>query len=466
MPVIRFSTDGWSSRFDEDFTDDNVRRVAEAIGGVFAEDSPEATIYVGYDTRVHAREHAELLAGTLAACGFNVRLSDSACPIPALGWATAHDEDACGGVMLTASHKDDNWQGIRIRMDDGSVAPTEFVHRVEGLIPAEPTAEPKPFESVDIMTPYLADLVAQVDADAIRAARLHVVADPLYGAGSGCLARVLRDLGCVVEEIHAGGDGDFHGMESEAVMPWLDGCERLVASSDDIVAGFALDGDGDRSAAIDENGVFLTPHRMAPLVMEHLVRDRGLDGRFVLTLSDSCLTRRMADKLGKEISITPIGFRGIHDEMIPGDVICGVEEYGGIGIPSHLMERDGLFVTLLLVEQIAQSGRTLSELVSDLEAEVGKMSYLRRDIRVDAGAMQALRNMLPGLNPPELAGQAPVMVSHADGLYLRFADDSWVLMRPGRLDPVVRVYAEAPTPEQRDALLSAACDMARAGGIF
>jgi phosphomannomutase len=71
--------------------------------------------------------------------------------------------------------------------------------------------------------------------------------------------------------------------------------------------------------------------------------------------------------------------------------------------------------------------------------------------------------ILPGLNPESVAGKVPVEVSHADGLKLQFEDDSWVLMRPSRTDSVVRVYAEAPTEGERDALLEATCSIVRSG---
>ena len=82
---------------------------------------------------------------------------------------------------------------------------------------------------------------------------------------------------------------------------------------------------------------------------------------------------------------------------------------------------------------------------------------------LDPAATQAFRNVLPGLNPGSVAGRRPVEVSHADGLRLQFDDGSWVLMRPSRSDPVVRVYSEAPTEGERDRLLDASCGMVRAG---
>ena len=84
-------------------------------------------------------------------------------------------------------------------------------------------------------------------------------------------------------------------------------------------------------------------------------------------------------------------------------------------------------------------------------------------MRLEPALTQAFRNVLPGLNPQEIAGRVPVEVSHADGLRLQFDDDSWVLMRPSRTDSVVRVYAEAPTARERDELLESACSIARGG---
>ena len=141
----------------------------------------------------------------------------------------------------------------------------------------------------------------------------------------------------------------------------------------------------------------------------------------------------------------------------------GVEEYGGVCVPAHLRERDGLLVCLLAVEMLARSGKTVSTMAKELESVIGTMSYARRDIRLEAAESQAFRNVLPGLNPGDLVGREPVEISHADGLRVQFEDDSWVLIRPSRTSSFVRVYAEAPTAAQRDALLTEACELVRRG---
>ena len=114
---------------------------------------------------------------------------------------------------------------------------------------------------------------------------------------------------------------------------------------------------------------------------------------------------------------------------------------------------------------LARSGKTVSTMASELESIIGTMWYARRDLRLDPAVSQAFRNILPGLNPGELAGRLPVEVSHADGLRAQFDDDSWVLIRPSRTSSVVRVYAEAPSAPERDDLLSAACDLVRRGPL-
>ena len=91
------------------------------------------------------------------------------------------------------------------------------------------------------------------------------------------------------------------------------------------------------------------------------------------------------------------------------------------------------------------------------------MSYARRDLRLANEEVEMLRTVLPGLNPARVAGREPTAVSHMDGLRLEFEDESWLLLRPSGTETVVRVYAEAPTVEMRDALLEAGCALARTG---
>ena len=114
-----------------------------------------------------------------------------------------------------------------------------------------------------------------------------------------------------------------------------------------------------------------------------------------------------------------------------------------------------------MIEMVALGGRSLSAAVEDLAEKIGHMYYAHKDVRLDSAALQAFSNLLPGLNPRQLAGRVPVQVGHADGMKVTFENDAWVMLRPSRSLPVVRAYAEAESVADRDDLLAAACDLAR-----
>ena len=460
--IIRFGADGWQARLDDGFEEAGVRRVADALGLLWAEAHPGATVLVGFDTRHNSAEYARAAAGVLASFGLHAIVSDRPCPTPCVSWCCSKRDDAIGVVMLTASERSCEYGGLIVRGADGGPVSREFLDAVEQHISLEPPVDSGSFQTANFIGPYLDDLITLVDGPSIAAAGLNVVVDPMYGAGASVLAFALERLGCNVTEIHADACEDFCGLHPEPCDPWADECEETVSSTGANI-GFLLDGDGDRAGVVDENGNILLPHELSPLVLGHLIENRGESGRVVVTLTCSARIARQAERLGCGLTSVPVGFSRIYREMREGDVVLGAEEYGGLAFPSHLCERDGLLVCLLVVELVAKSGRSLRQLVSDMGDKIGHMRYTRRDVRLDPAATQAFRNVLPGLNPGSVAGRRPVEVSHADGLRLQFDDGSWVLMRPSRSDPVVRVYSEAPTEGERDRLLDASCGMVRAG---
>ena len=451
---IRFGTDGWRAVIGEEFTYANLRRVADAAGKVIAAQNPGGTVLIGYDTRFEAGSFADAAAAILATHGLVAKVSDRYLPTPALCWAVARDDDAVGGVMLTASHNPSEYLGFKLRMADGGASPVEFTDSVEAALVSEvPTARGE-FEHVDLVGPYLADLGSLVDAGSIRAAGLRVVVDPLYGAGQTYLAETLRVLGVDVTEVHGERNPGFGGLHPEPIPPWIDSTRDMVREGG-FDAAFVTDGDADRIGAVDRDGTFVSPHRIIGLVAQHLVEDKGKSGRIVKTLSTSVLVDRLARHLGVEVTTTPIGFKWIYNEMLKGDVLIGGEESGGIGLPDHVRERDGLLMSLMLAEMMGQRGKGLGELVADMIAITGSMAYNRVDLRLTVAARDAFLERAPQLAPEELAGTAVLEIVRADGVKFLFADDAWLLLRPSGTEPLVRIYAEAPTDELVAGLLEA-----------
>ena len=463
MADIHFGTDGWRAIIGEDFTPDNLIRVIDAAARIFKEEAVAAgrdvdapgTIIVGHDCRQDAHAYAELAAQVAAGHGFNVLLTEDYCPTPTLCWSVAHNDDAVGGIMLTSSHNPAEYLGVKLRMADGGASPAEFTDRVEAVLPAEPTDVLGPFRTVDLMTEYLAALRELVDVEAIRAAGLRVVCDPLYGAGRHYLADLLRDMGVEVVEIHNGEDPTFAGLHPEPIQPWVDeGLAKVAELGYDAL--FINDGDADRIAAGDAQGNYVNAHRIITLLTKHMV-DRGETGRVVSTITASAMLDRMCRKLGLELVSTPVGFKWIYGEMEKGGVMIGGEESGGIGLPGHVKERDGLLMALLLTECMAQSGKDLGTLVDEMLADIGRLEFARRGLSITDEQMARFRaEMVPSYTADEVAGKRVIDVDRRDGVKLLLEGDAWVMMRPSGTEPLVRIYAEAAMTDEVSELLDAA----------
>ena len=461
---IHFGTDGWRAVIADDFTFANLRRVADAAGHVFSTDHPGGTVLVGYDTRFEAASFAASAARVLASHGLKVLVSDRSLPTPALSWKAARCE-AIGAVMLTASHNPAEYLGFKLKMADGGSAPPAFTARVEDALPVHDIGAELdgPFETVNLVADYLEALRAFVDEDAIVKAGLRVVVDPLYGAGQGFLATVLRGLGVDAVELHSEVNPSFGGLHPEPIPPHVDElCHEVVSTGRD--AGFATDGDADRIGAADSAGGFVNPHRIFALVIRHLVEDRGMTGAVVKTLSTSVLVDRISRHLGLEVRTTAVGFKNIYEEMLGGGVLIGGEESGGIGIPDHVLERDGLLMALLLTEMMAVRGKGLGELVEELFEVTGPMEYRRVDLRLEPDVMDAFRASLPTLSSELLAGRAVQSTLRIDGVKFLLPDDAWLLLRASGTEPLVRVYAEATTMAEVDELILGGEDLVMRGG--
>jgi phosphomannomutase len=134
--------------------------------------------------------------------------------------------------------------------------------------------------------------------------------------------------------------------------------------------------------------------------------------------------------------------------MLNDDVLIGGEESGGISFKGHIPEGDGIIMGLLLVEIVAESGKTLFELVEDLLDDVGPAEYERRDLRLSSPVSKSkMVERLQEDAPQSIDGKKLIEISTKDGVKYIFEDDSWLLIRPSGTEPVLRVYAEGRSKE-------------------
>jgi len=187
----------------------------------------------------------------------------------------------------------------------------------------------------------------------------------------------------------------------------------------------------------------------------HVYRNKGWRGAVARTYSQSLLIPRIASKLGLALYERPIGFKNIGELMLETEILIGGEESGGIGLSRHLPERDGIFVNLLMLDLLAASGKTCTELVQDLWNEFGEFHYDRRDLHVPIEAGQAAVARWK-MDPPEsFAGRRVREVGQLDGSKILLDNDSWILFRQSGTEPLLRIYCEAPSRAEVEEIIGA-----------
>jgi phosphomannomutase len=281
-----------------------------------------------------------------------------------------------------------------------------------------------------------------------------VVTDAMHGSGAGYLRTLLQGGRTQVIAIRENRDTQFGGVNPEPIASNLGVLmETVVREGADI--GIALDGDADRVGAVDERGNFVDSHRIFAITLYHLVQRRGWRGRVVKTISTTNMIDALSRHFGLPLTVTPIGFKYICENMLQGDVLIGGEESGGIGVQHHIPERDGVLMGLMLLEAMTLSGKKLSELVQEVFELTGEHHYHRIDLHLEREEMPAARERVAQTEAREVAGLPVQAIDRVDGTKCLFEDGAWLLLRASGTEPVVRVYAEASSPELVQQLLSA-----------
>jgi len=466
---IKFGTDGWRGVIADDFTFANVRRVGNAIATYVAKhEDPGKGLVVGYDTRFASQNFAQAISEVLAGAGIPVRLSDDYMPTPALSYAVKNLR-AAGGVMITSSHNPFNWNGVKYKAGYGGSATPAIIRAIEGELGA-PRLE-RPGGSVtltDFKTPYVAAITNFVDLNAIQKAGFKFAIDVMYGAGRGVLKQIFSASGINHLEIRGEVNPSFPGINPEPILPHIELLQETVVR-ESCHAGLATDGDADRLGAVAEDGSFVDPHKCYSVILEWILKRRGWQGDVVRAFNTTRMLDRISAKHGRKLHECGIGFKYICDLMLDRDILIGGEESGGIGIRRHLPERDGLLNSLLLANIMAEEGKPLGRLVADLQQEYGEHHYGRTDLHLSNELKDdAMRRA--NAKPGNIGSFNVQKVETLDGVKF-FLDaptngngaEAWVLVRASGTEPLLRIYAEASSPELVSQILRETEAFVRAG---
>ena len=467
MSTIKFGTDGWRGVIAEDFTLANVRKVACAITRYVARaEKPSAGVIIGYDTRFGSERCARAAAEVVSMAGMPVWVAEKACPSPALS-LLVRQSGAAGGIMITASHNPFKWNGVKFKASYGSSALPSIVALIEqeltlvqanGVPPLPPRADQ--IHSLDILSPYLKTIEKLVDWERIRGANFRFVVDPMHGAARGLLRELMTRNGVVCDEIRGTRDPTFGGVNPEPIEPHVEALRRAVLAGK-YDAGLCADGDGDRVGAMDCDGTFITPHQIFSILLWHLAGTRGISGDVAKTFSSTKMVDKIAEKFGRRVHETPIGFKYICELMLERDILLGGEESGGIGTKLYLPERDATVMALLLVEVMAWHRKSLGELVAQLEEEFGEHHYGRIDLELKPGEKERAIEHFRGAKVSRLLEYTVARREDLDGIKLYLDELGWVMLRASGTEPMLRVYSETKSRASTRRILDETCAIVR-----
>ena len=462
---IRFGTDGWRGIIADDFTFDNVRICAQAVAEYLKQSGlAKKSLVIGYDTRFASEDFAAAAAEVIAGNDIRVHLCLKPTPTPVVSFTVMATKSA-GAIVITASHNPGSWNGFKYKSRDGASAPQEvtsqierniasFIRKGEGVkrLALDKALRKGTVDYLDPAPAYFQHLGHLVDIEGLRRQKLHIMVDPMYGAGIGYFKTALQNGNLKVTEINAERNPSFPQIQPDPLAKNLVKLSRLVVEQKADV-GLATDGDADRIGILDEKGHFLTQHQVFALLCLYLLEVRGERGAMVRALASTTMISRLGKLFDVPVYETRVGFKYVADLMMEKNAIIGGEESGGYGFRGHVPEKDGILAGLYFLDFMVQTGKTPSQLLDYLYSKVGRHYYDRRDFHISTTKRQAILHRLSSGSLDAIAGTKVTSADTTDGFRYFLSDSSWLLIRFSGTEPLVRIYSEAGSLERAEVLL-------------
>ena len=448
---ITFGTDGWRAVLDKDFTKENVERVTLALGKYVADNFGfDKKILIGYDPRKMADKYSWLCANLLKECGFEVLYSARIVPTPILAY-NALVENGCA-IMFTASHNPPEYLGMKFIPDYAGPATAEITDEIVANIDKEFKKGIKAgsIEKVDFGTKYNKHLLELININSVKNLKTNIIFDGLYSASIGYFDTLLKENGINFSTLHMLHDTNFGGGMPDPKPKFLkELIEQVKATPNSI--GLANDGDADRFGVVNEKGEYVSPNEIIAILLKHLL-SKGYTGSVVKTVGSSLLIDNVAKKLGIPVIETAVGFKHVGEAMRKNDVIIGGEESGGLSIKGHIPEKDGLLANLLILETMADTGKSLVELQEEIANIAGSKFYTDRiDLKLnDKAEIKPILDKAKTLT--KVASYNVTDIDTKDGVKLMLGNKTKILVRPSGTEPLLRIYFETDSVEKLEEL--------------
>ena len=406
---------------------------------------PDGVIMAGRDSRPSGDMILHAMTEELVGLGRTV-IQCGVVPTPTVQFMV-HNTEAVGGFIVTASHNPVEWNGIKFLRSDSTFFHPEECQDLFNMV--DQNVELKKSKEAGIVWPEQNAIqkhviacasISCIDLNRIQRRKFKVVIDAVNGAGAIALPNMLEALGCEVIELNCEPDGNFT-RGTEPLPENLNDLSAMVKNHN-ADAGFAVDPDADRLAVVNEHGEPLGEEYTLVLAADGYINETGKKERFVVNLSTSLALEKLAHKNGSTVERSAVGEINVVNKMNEVNSNLGGEGNGGVILKECHLGRDSMVGATMVLNRMSQTENTLSEIHRTLPI----FKIVKDKISVDT------------IDSNELIDKVSNLFNDADkndldGIKFTW-DDKWVHLRRSNTEPIMRIYAEAPSEDQALELVS------------
>ncbi len=483
---VAFGTSGHrGTSSDGSFNEDHVAAISQAVADHRNAMGVKGPLFLGADTHALSTPAMATAVEVLTANGVHVIVAQDLAPVPTpvVSHAILTFEGAEGvkadGIVITPSHNPPDAGGFKYNPPHGGPADSSETDQIQALanrylegalkgVRRQGLAAARAgglVEERDLVAPYVEDLGAVLDMEAIKAAGVRIGVDPLGGSSLGYWDPVADRWGLDITVVNRVVDATFGFMTLDH-----DGKIRMDCSSPYAMAGlidlradfdvaFGNDPDADRHGVVTPHGGLMNPNHYLAVAVEYLFSRRTgwpAAAQVGKTLVTSSMVDRVAASLGRQVAEVPVGFKWFVDGLLTGAYGFGGEESAGASFlrldgGTWTTDKDGLILGLLAAEILAVTGEDPGRLYGRLEERFGAPAYARVDVPATAAQKAALKALKPSdVTSAELAGEkvqavlteAPANGEPLGGVKVATAN-GWFAARPSGTEDLYKIYAES-----------------------
>lgn len=450
--MIKFGTGGFRGVIADDFTKENICKIAQGIADIYKEDNASTPILIGYDFRFCSPEGARWIAEVLASNDIQVLLSSEPSPTPTV----MQQSKVMGnefGIMLTASHNPYWFNGVKLFQSEGMDAEKSLTDRLEEKIAQVNNVESMNYDEaitkgkikeIKIVDSYLDYLLSFVHVSNEKK-DTKILLDPIYGTGSLTLEKTLRRMGFEnITMIHSTHDPLFGGLLPNPIEKnMVEDRKILLDGGYDLCIG--TDSDCDRISILDEKGNFVDANEILASIYYYLVKYRNEKGDIIKNLATSDLIDAVAEACGYKCHEVDVGFKNISAGIKEYDALIGGESSGGLTMRGYIYGKDSTFATAMFLEMVSVLKKPVSEIINEVRrfARFNKVSYEdNASFHNREKIVEACRNKIPEFNE-----SGAVRKEITNNFKYRFPSGDWALIRFSGTEPLIRIFVESSKPK-------------------